>query len=491
MKTSNTKTPTLIIALLVLAAAAGSSALVHVLAGSIESAAVRHFVRAIIFRSAAGELFLVALGLAGLLFSLRNARKERSRLEAETRAIKEEGERLRGELAEARRRLDESEAVLETSRRTLGEEEARREGEIREALTEERRGAAARLESAAAVSSSMLNALVEKIEGELAPLKNEPPGETPVEEAAGPAASPPPETVSGDLENNSGIAAGGTDILEGLRGAEELKRRLDEGLAQVRASGELSTAIAAGVEKITALAGSISRISAQTNILSMNAAIESAHAGSAGAGFAVVAEEIKKLAESTAINVKQIHAEIKAITEKTAAGVRTGEAAVLTMNGLETLAENMSRLLAALASGGGETNGGVPADDAAGGADNGGAPDTSAASAESSPHTAADFSGQARTALIEEFAAALRTAAARITGEWERIREASALDANAAPSAPPPEPMTAAKTPPPETTSAAGAPQPETAFPAEAPGGGIGIIDGKAVRVKKAPWTVL
>jgi len=114
---------------------------------------------------------------------------------------------------------------------------------------------------------------------------------------------------------------GGSVVSETIDGIEKITNVVTEAAQIVEILGDSS-------DKIGEIIQVIDDIADQTNLLALNAAIEAARAGEQGRGFAVVADEVRKLAERTTIATKEIESMIKKIqseTEKAVTSMRNGK----------------------------------------------------------------------------------------------------------------------------------------------------------------------
>ena len=150
------------------------------------------------------------------------------------------------------------------------------------------------------------------------------------------------ETAAAVEEITSNIISSTQNISKMAKNANDLNVSANEGeqLANktVSSMDDINTEVGAISEAISV----IDQIAFQTNILSLNAAVEAATAGEAGKGFAVVAAEVRNLASRSADAANEIKALVESATSKSNQGK---DIAALMINGYNSLNENINNTL--------------------------------------------------------------------------------------------------------------------------------------------------
>jgi len=144
---------------------------------------------------------------------------------------------------------------------------------------------------------------------------------------------------TGEQSNN------GKRVIQGtVAEMKEISRTVAEASETIHAVGENS-------QKISSIVQVIKDVADQTNLLALNAAIEAARAGEQGRGFAVVADEVRKLAERTAQATTEIGDMINAVQSSAQAAVGTMQQAVVRVEGGVEMANRAGESMSGISDG--------------------------------------------------------------------------------------------------------------------------------------------
>jgi len=136
---------------------------------------------------------------------------------------------------------------------------------------------------------------------------------------------------SSSLDSLTVATEGNEKIQKAVQQMNSIQKIVNQSASIIKDLGERSKEIGKIVQVITEIAD-------QTNLLALNAAIEAARAGEHGKGFAVVADEVRKLAEQSASSSKQIIELIQTIRLETSKAVQTmGQATKEVSEGIEAV----------------------------------------------------------------------------------------------------------------------------------------------------------
>ncbi|WP_374477789.1 methyl-accepting chemotaxis protein [Zoogloea sp.] len=149
---------------------------------------------------------------------------------------------------------------------------------------------------------------------------------------------------------------------EAMRLAAEGSERVGQASAAIRKMSETVTgassrilALEERIGQVSSIANVIKEIAGQTNLLALNAAIEAARAGEQGRGFAVVADEVRKLAERTSSATTEIEQMISGIQGDTSSAVNAMNAALPEVDLGVSLAASAAEALQAIEAGARQT----------------------------------------------------------------------------------------------------------------------------------------